>query len=247
MSPRVVDLRPQRGIKMLKDDPSISFDELVSYKMNTGVESAERFLDDLVRASEESGDSMARAAAHVLKNWDRQTEAGSKGAVLFINWLRRITPAMFGKTFTTDDPLEGPSGVKDPKKAVELLVLAARDLVNKYGSLDVEWGMVNRFRMGELDLPGNGGEGFAGIYRVIRFVPDKDNKSRANFGDSYVSVIEFGKKVKAQSLLSYGNASQKGSKHLGDQLILLSQKKLRPVLFYRNDVIKHVERRENVK
>ena len=247
MSPRVVDLRPQRGIKMLKDDPSISFDELVSYKMNTGVESAERFLDDLVRASEESGDSMARAAAHVLKNWDRQTEAGSKGAVLFINWLRRITPAMFGKTFTTDDPLEGPSGVKDPKKPVELLVLAARDLVNKYGSLDVEWGMVNRFRMGELDLPGNGGEGFAGIYRVIRFVPDKDNKSRANFGDSYVSVIEFGKKVKAQSLLSYGNASQKGSKHLGDQLILLSQKKLRPVLFYRNDVIKHVERRENVK
>ena len=55
------------------------------------------------------------------------------------------------------------------------------------------------------------------------------------------------KKVKAQSLLSYGNASQKGSKHIGDQLILLSQKKLRPVLFYKSDVMKHVEMREQLK
>jgi acyl-homoserine-lactone acylase len=35
---------------MIKNDSSISFDELISYKLNTGVEAAERFLDDLIAA-----------------------------------------------------------------------------------------------------------------------------------------------------------------------------------------------------
>ena len=204
-------------------------------------------MDDLLVAVKQYPDTVAQRAAAVLQQWDKATNADSRGAVLFVRWFDRIRDTMFVTAWNPSQPITTPDGLKHPKKAVELLVLAARDVVNKYGSLDVEWGMVNRFRMGELDLPGNGGEGFAGIYRVIRFVPDKDNKNRANFGDSYVSVIEFGKKVKAQSLLSYGNASQKGSKHIGDQLVLLSQKKLRPVLFYKSDVMKYVEMREHLK
>ena len=48
-------------------------------------------------------------------------------------------------------------------------------------------------------------------------------------------MTEFGKKVKAPVLLSYGNASQPGNKHVGDQLELLSEKK---------NVLQHLEKRE---
>ena len=55
-------------------------------------------------------------------------------------------------------------------------------------------------------------------------------------GDSWVSVIEFGDKIKAKALLSYGNATQKDSPYNGDQLKLFSRKELRDVWFYPADV-----------
>jgi acyl-homoserine-lactone acylase len=61
----------------------ISFDELVDYKLNTGVEAAERFLDDLLAAVNKYPDSTALEACSYLKAWDKKTDAASKGAVLF--------------------------------------------------------------------------------------------------------------------------------------------------------------------
>ena len=94
---------------------------------------------------------------------------------------------------------------------------------------NVAWGDVNRFKLGNYDVPGNGGSGNYGIFRTMYFVRPfgTDVRSYATAGDTYVAVVEFGKKVKANVLLSYGNATQPGSKHIGDQLPLLSQKKLR--------------------
>jgi acyl-homoserine-lactone acylase len=245
MSPRSTDFRPQRALKMLSSDSSVSFDELVAFKMNTTVETANRFLDDLLHAVDQYPDSIAVKAAAILKNWDRCTDSGSRGAILYMYWFGKLKPAMISRPWTVQDPLATPTGLKDPKNAVALLTEAAKDVQNKFGNMDLAWGQVNRFRMGKgIDLAGNGGEGVAGVYRVIRFVDDGNNKAKAIFGDSYVSVIEFGKKIKAQGLLSYGNASQEGNKHKGDQLFLLSQKRLRPVLFYREDVLKNVEARE---
>jgi acyl-homoserine-lactone acylase len=78
------------------------------------------------------------------------------------------------------------------------------------------------------------------------FTEDKDKKSRAFQGDTYVAITEFGKKVRAKVLLSYGNSSQPGSKHTGDQLQLLSEKKSRPALLEKSDVLKNLEKKEMI-
>jgi len=57
-------------------------------------------------------------------------------------------------------------------------------------------------------------------------------------------VIEFGDKIKANVLLSYGNSTQENSTHNGDQLKLFSQNKLRDAYFYPAEVKAHVKRRE---
>jgi acyl-homoserine-lactone acylase len=61
-----------------------------------------------------------------------------------------------------------------------------------------------------------------------------------------VAITEFGKKARASVLLSYGNSSQPGSKHAGDQLQLLSQKKLRPALLEKSEVLKNLEKKEMI-
>jgi acyl-homoserine-lactone acylase len=46
------------------------------------------------------------------------------------------------------------------------------------------------------------------------------------------------------ALLSYGNASQEGSKHRTDQLKFYSEKKLRPVWRNKKEIEQHLELRE---
>ena len=55
-------------------------------------------------------------------------------------------------------------------------------------------------------------------------------------GDSWVAVIEFGKKIRAKALLSYGNSTEKDSPYNGDQLELFSKKELRDVWLYEDDI-----------
>ena len=63
-------------------------------------------------------------------------------------------------------------------------------------------------------------------------------------GDSWVAVIEFGDKVKAKALLSYGNSTEKDSPNNGDQLKLFSKKELRDIWFYDIDIIPNVIKKE---
>jgi acyl-homoserine-lactone acylase len=240
-----MDLRPQRAVNLIKDDPSISFQELVDYKLNTGMEAADRFLDDLAEAVKQYPDTLAQKAIAVLKAWDRTTNADSHGAVLFSSWCDLLDGTMFLTPWTYDHPVTTPDGLKDPRKAVTLLANAAKEVQKAYGSLDIAWGEVNRFRVGNNELPANGGPGHFGIFRTMYFSKDKSTKKGyAYHGDSYVAVTEFGKKVRAMVLLSYGNASQPGNKHIGDQLQLLSQKKLRPALLEKREVLSQLEKRE---
>jgi acyl-homoserine-lactone acylase len=244
ISSRGMSMRPQRAVNMIRHDHFVSMDRLMEYKLNTGMEAADRFLPDLLMAVTRFPDSIASRAALILKAWDKSTDAGSRGAVLFTRWFDKLQNDMFSTPWQPDHPTETPAGLNDSRLAVELLAKAAQEVEHDYGSLDIAWGDVYRFRLGQMDLPANGGPEQYGIYRTIYYTKDKDNRYRAVAGDSYVSITEFGSKVKARVLLSYGNSTQQGSKHLGDQLSLLSRKELRTAWLEKSDILKHLEERE---
>ncbi len=244
MAPVGTYWRAQRTINMIKDDHSISYNELVDYKLNTEMEVADRFLDPLLSAAGKFRVPGSEEPASVLSRWDRKTDCGSRGAILFEAWWDAVRNNMFEVQWSAGDPVSTPNGLKDGKQAVELLAKVAKSVKEKYGSLDIAWGDVNRFRMAGLDFPANGGPDNCGIFRTMYFADDNDNKKHAVAGDTYVAVTEFGDKVRAKVLLSYGNATQPGSKHIGDQLKMLSEKKLRPALLDMDDILKNLEKTE---
>lgn len=245
MSSRSFTLRPQRAVNMLKDDKAITFDKLVEYKQNTEMEAARRFLDDLLKAVENHPDSIALQAAEVLKKWDMKTETTSKGALLFAAWWDKIKPDMIKTPWNKNEPVSTPKGLKDEKQAVELLVKAYQETVKKYGTADVGWGEVHRFAAGNLNFPANGGPGdHYGLFRTIYYTDIPGNKKAAVAGETFIAAVEFGSTQKAMVSLSYGNATQPGNKHAGDQLADLSAKKLRPALLTREAVLQNLEKRE---
>lgn len=245
MAPHYMGFRAQRSAKMLDEDDSIAFDEMISYKHSTRMELADRILDDLIPAARKVGNELAQQAATVLSMWDRQANADSKGAVLFANWAQEIDfDKAFSQPWIEHLPRTTPDGLANPQDAVTALSTAALKVEKTYGKLDVAWGEVFRLKHGKVDLPANGGDGDLGIFRVTNFAPSNLGGFQPVAGDSYVTAIEFSKPVKAMALTSYGNSSQPGSPHAVDQLALFARKQLRPVWRKKQEITAHLEERK---
>ncbi|HEX6134336.1 MAG TPA: acylase [Longimicrobiales bacterium] len=250
--PPSMSFRAQRSARMLEEDARITFDDLVSYKHSTRMEAADHFLLDLIAAARMSEDGDARAAAEVLERWDRNADAASRGAVLFVDYLRALQRgnwpggSPYEIQWTARAPLATPDGLADPLQAVQLLGEVARSVRARYGSLDVAWGDVYRLRRDGIDLPASGGPHAAGVFRVTEFQPMPGDSTRyvATSGDSYVFAVEFTAPLRARSLLTYGNASQPGSPHRTDQLPLFARKELKPVWLTREEVMQNLRARE---
>jgi acyl-homoserine-lactone acylase len=249
---RPLAFRPQRSIRMLMEDPRITFDEMVAYKHSTRMEAADHLVQDVVAAARRIGDVHARDAAAVLERWDRTADADSRGGVLFQAFYRAMarhqwpTGSMFEVPWTPRAPLTTPDGLSDPATAVAILSRTAQAIHGTYGALDVPWGAVHRLRRDTLDLPASGGGGDLGIFRVLDLEPLPQDTTRfhATGGDSFILALEFSEPIRAQALLTYGNATQPGSPHRADQLGLYARKEMRPVFLTREQVLNNLLRRE---
>jgi acyl-homoserine-lactone acylase len=249
MAPRFMHFRAQRSARMLDEDRSITFEEMIKYKHSTRMELADHILDDLIVAARKSDSEKAKRAVEVLAAWDRCADAESRGAALFQFFTRELNNRAgkadpFAVKWSESDPRNTPRGVADPVMAIAALEAAADQVGSAFGAIDVPWGKVARLLQEQVDLPANGGPGELGIFRVVGFAADKDKIFRAVGGDSYVAAIEFSNPVRAMVLIGYGNASQPGSPHLIDQLPLFSRKELRPAWRKREEIMKNLEDRK---
>lgn len=243
---RLSSFRTKRSLRMISEDRSITYDELLAYKHSTRMELADAVLPDLLKAA------AGTEAAAVLAQWDRNTDASSRGAVLFQLWADRF----FGTSGTIDDmlrvpfnparPLDSAYGIADPAAAAQALQQAAAQCRRLYGSLDIPYGDVNRFARGSLELPGNGGHGRMGVFRTMQYGRKSGNRFYPTHGETFVCAVEFGAPQRAQCALGYGNASQPGSPHVEDQLPLMAAKRLHPVWRTRSELAPNLERRETL-
>jgi acyl-homoserine-lactone acylase len=245
IAPQGMDFRPQRSARMLAEDSQISLAEMIAYKHSTRMQMADRLLDDLLPALRQEGSQQATKVADVLESWDRQTNADSKGAVLFAAWLEETDfDTLFSKPWQANSPLTTPDGLANPQQAVTKLLAVATQIEQDYGAIDVPWGEVFRLQYGNIDLPANGGPGDLGIFRVVDFMPIEDSKDFQGFeGDSFVAAIEFSQPVKAMALTTYGNSTQSNSS-TSEQLKLFAKKQLRPIWRDRPEVEAHLDERK---
>lgn len=247
--PSGITPRAQRSIRLLTQPGKISFDDLRADKLSTHVEMADHFVDDLVAQARKLGGDRARRAADILEKWDRQADNSSDGTLLFYRFIESAGTnfkSIGGYQVAEDDrqPLTTPRGFADPANAVHALDSVAQELETVYGSLHVAWGDVLRLRRGTLDLPGNGAPSVLGGIRTVNPGPFVNGKAEGISGDTYFAVIEFSNPVRAEALLGYGNWSRPGSKHVEDQLALMSNKKMRPVWRTKKDVEANLESRK---
>ena len=159
-----------------------------------------------------------------------------------------MASGLFATPWLEDAPLDTPRGLKDPAACVAALEAAAAKLEKETGSLDTPYGQVAKLTVGTFTEEANGGPPDPlGIFNALplpfglSFMALEDNP-----GDSWIAAVEFGETANARVLLSYGNATQPGSPHVGDQLPLLMKGEMRPAWRTRAEIEANLEAREVV-
>lgn len=138
------------------------------------------------------------------------------------------------------------------REKLEALQAVVTGLTHKYGSWKIAWGEIIRFqRMGgdikptfDVDkesLPVGLGPSLLGSLASYETVW-KDSKMYGVAGNSFVAVVEFGKKVSAKSIVTGGQSCDPASKHFTDQAQMYLDGKFKDVFFYKEDVMKNAER-----
>jgi acyl-homoserine-lactone acylase len=253
-------LRPQLALEMLESQATFSVDDVIRLKYDTRMLLASRVLPSLLEAVRSARDApeLARAGAAVLEAWDRRVSAASRGAVLFQRFWDRYVQRVrqpFATPWNAAEPVGTPAGLANTAIAVEELAAAVRDTRASFFSERVEWGEVNRFRFGLMEVPGDGAVGTYGCFRVVRFdAPSgagggpryagniEAGRPLAGFGDAWVLVVDFAPPVTGWSVLAYGQTANLASAHSRDQIGIFARHTLRRAWYTEPEIHANLER-----
>ena len=156
-----------------------------------------------------------------------------------------------------DDPVSVTKYFSKNATVNDLLVplkKVVNELSNKFGKWQIPWGDINRYQRvsGDIDqqfndqLPGLPVAFTSSLWGMLpsfksNYFPGS-NKRYGSGGNSFICAVEFGKKIKAKSLLAGGESSDSQSPHFNDQLEMYTKGKFKDVLFYKADVMQHAEK-----
>jgi acyl-homoserine lactone acylase PvdQ len=140
------------------------------------------------------------------------------------------------------------------QKTGELLAVIA-DLRQRYGNWKMEWGDICRYQRltGKIaetyddkkpSLPvGLVSSAFGELPSYQSRVMPGTKKRYGYSGNSFIAAVEFGKKVKAKTIVTGGESSNPVSPHFSDQAVMYLGGWFKDVLFYREDVLANAEKK----
>lgn len=243
---------------LLRNLHSVTFEEWQTVALDTTIYWALTELpryklqfEELKQTDPELARQVEPYIVHLL-NWDCRGGVPSTQASLCVQWYEE----MVGPSFATKETLK-PEMINSPKAQFKALVKAAEKLKSIYGDWKMPWGDIHRLQrhsnVANLakvtfsdklpSVPTAGVPGSLGIAFTQYYTPPipgsvERRNSYAVVGNSFMGVFEFSKnKVRAKTLLQYGDSSDPASPHFFDQAQLLSQRKFKESPFYWKDVV----------
>lgn len=228
----ITDVMTNRALRvheLLGPDSSITRDEFDTYKFDRAYSRQSHVAGFLAQLNELApfDDPLLNEALDVLNRWDFTAEPESTGAALAIlSGEPIVRAAMFG------NPIPD---------LVDTFTNAAKFLKAHYGTLAVPWEDVNRIVRGDKNLGLGGGPD---TLNAVYGAQQSDGTVRGHSGDCYVLLVEWDPQgnVSSRSIHQYGSATTRpDSPHYADQVELFVQRKLKPVYFEKEELMKHAE------
>ncbi|MET9962941.1 penicillin acylase family protein [Streptomyces sp. NPDC006326] len=187
------------------------------------------------------------AACAVLAAWDRTADTGSRGALLFDRFWRRLTAGTAAKDlwlvpFSAADPVRTPRTLNPAAPGIgRALADAVAELTAAGIALDAPLGEHQLVVRGGQRLPVSGGTEALGVWNKIEAPWDAaaGGYPEVVHGSSHIQAVGWdgGHCPVARTLLTYGQSSNPLSPHSADQTRLLSGERWVTSRFCERDIL----------
>lgn len=267
MAPDGENFRGLNAVRVLQQQQKgYDLDKVIAAGYDTYMVSMELLVPALIRAYEKRSTSPDTLAGlldgpmAVLKKWDFRSSEQSVATTLAIEWGQKLLTGIQQSYIVDDFGADQVQKTKEfiriapPEWLINPFAATVRELQQKHGKWDIPWGDINRFQRisPEIEQPYSDAApsfpvGFtSSVWGTLpsyttRYYPGTKKRYGYN-GNSFICAVEFGDTVKAKSLLAGGQSGDPKSKHFKDQAGMYAQGKFKEVLFYKADILKHVER-----
>ncbi len=151
-------------------------------------------------------------------------------------YMTKETEAPFAFMMIQEHPVPIDLAVSSIEKAKKLLL-------QKYGTLDLPLGNVQRHIRGDVSIPASGG------FEVLRAADAKlfDKRKgifRIKGGDGYIQMVKYSKEngAEIESINAYGASANEGSKHFTDQMQMFQNEQFRKMTFDKEIIFKTAEK-----
>ena len=267
MAPDGQNFRGIDAVRILGQEKSYTIDKVIAKGYDTYLAAFEVLIPALINTFEKNiskDDSLYTQLIepiNILKAWDYRCGENSIATTLAVEWGERLLPAIFRIKVIDNEEDDQVSRTNQfattasPQELLQPLISTINSLENKFGNWRIEWGSINRFQRISDDINQEFNDdapsipvkfaastwGMLPSYSSRTFPGTK--KQYGEYGNSFICAVEFGKKIKAKSLLVGGESGNPNSKHFNDQGLIYAKGEFKDVLFYKEDILKHVERK----
>jgi acyl-homoserine lactone acylase PvdQ len=260
MAPDPENFRGINAVKVLARTNKYDINSLIAAGYDTYLAAFDVLIPSLISASRTPvADDMkadVSKAIQLLSTWDRKSAATSVPTTIAIMWAERILPYLTkGQLGDMDLTLELPRLLKEASDATKMsfLVDVLKKLKSDFGTWEVAWGEINRFQRidntlqakyddNQPSIPSPFASSTWGSLPSFNSRHYQGSKKRYGYGgNSFICAVEFGKKIKAKSLLAGGESGNLTSKHFKDQAEMYTKGQFKDVLFYKEDILLNKE------
>jgi acyl-homoserine-lactone acylase len=190
-----------------------------------------------------------------LRGWDYHWAAGSVAQTLAMTWSEALRAALNApKSESANKVMMRLSRDTSPELKLKVFEQIVAKLQTDFGRWQVPWGELNRFQRispaihpnysdAAPSSPVPFGEARYGSLASIRSLPRPGTKRwYGDYGNSFVAVVEFGKRVRARAVTAGGESGNPASPHFSDEIQRYASGDLREVYFYPDQLKDHTER-----
>jgi acyl-homoserine lactone acylase PvdQ len=261
MAPDGENFRALNAARLLSGADNFTLDSLIQKGYDRYLAAFEILLPPLFEAYASAPDSVKRSLYQpilYLQRWDKRCAVHSIATTLAVEWGSRMSQYA-PRPRTPEDASNGIINVEaevtnsTPSQKLTELQAAVRDLEARYGNWKLEWGDICRYQRltGKIVetyddrqpsiATGLVSSAFGALPSFQSRLMPGTKKRYGYSGNSFVAAVEFGKKLKAKTVVTGGESGQPGSPHFSDQAGLYVNGVFKDVYFYKEDVMANME------
>ena len=225
--------RSERVKELMKDIDKIDYEKFTKMKFDRQYPAVLRFaygIDSMLNINADEYAAL-RKVITALQNWDRISNASSKGAAVFLLTYEYVSNKLTGRT---------------PRKltkaeAVETYQYIHDYMLKNFGTEDLSLGDIQKLVRGDDIKPAAGlPDNLAATYTQ----PYIGGMRKVNSGDAYICLVRYPKSGLPiiESVNTFGASTHPGSPHYKDQMALFQNQQTKHMSLDKKEVLQNAER-----